>query len=154
MSSLRRRTWLVSLAVPLLLALGLSAGCGGGGNDETAVSKATFLKEAGAACKHAKAEKEQAISKGLASLGEGEPSKSDLEHLVETGVVPAYQELLSQLRELEAPAGDQKPVATIVADYEAALQETEDQPGELIKRDPFTQAESAAQKYGLAACVF
>jgi hypothetical protein len=152
MAGPRRLISLISLAFPFLLAASLLTGCGGGEEDaSTAVTKSQFVGQAQSICQDAKAEKEQAVSQALEG---GEPSKQDLEGVVEDRIVPAYRKMLSRLTQLEAPAGEEQAVETMVAKYESALEDTEAQPLQLIEGDPFSKAESAAQEYGLKACVF
>lgn len=147
-----RKVWPISAGASLLLVVLVLGGCGSGGGEGTnTATKPGFLKGATAICKHAQQEKEQAISKALAK---GEPSKQDLEKVVQQSLVPTYRKALAGLRRLEAPADEQQTVESMLGSYEAAIEDTEREPGELVEGDPFGKAEKAARQYGLPACVF
>jgi len=120
------------------------------------VTKARFIAEGNRACEKALREKDRAVQHNLesagANLGNSSRAKS-LAYLAQNVVIPVYEEVPNELRNLGAPSGDEQQVQNLVASYEAALRVAENDPTRLIESNPFEAADKSAQAYGLTACV-
>lgn len=135
-------------------------GCGGGDEETSAagaeLSKAEFLKQGNAIC--AKGNKE--VSKGYEAfakernLQNQEPTEELLAEAVEAVLLPSVTRQVEELRELGAPAGDEKQVDKILTAAEKAIEETEEKPAPagVTTGGPFAEAKELAAAYGLKRC--
>jgi hypothetical protein len=138
-----------------LLAFGLAALLGGcGGSDDTTevtVTKATFISEADKIC----SQSDKAQEAKLNVLGEkvkqtGKPL-GDEELILQAGL-PPLKKAVEELAELQTPE-DNGQAEAIVADMEAAIKKTEQDPKSLVDaQNPFTPVTAKARAYGLKVC--
>jgi len=141
------------LGAVMALAL-LAAGCGGGDDTTSSMTKAQFVKQANAICKVQNQKRGEAIKKVIASH---DPKKllpqKDREELV-LDTLPAYAAVPKQLGTLEAPAGDQEKVDAIIKAMEEAAKDVEANPaGALTSTKQFLKADEPSSQYGLTDCV-
>lgn len=138
----------------LVLALAFAvAGCGGD-DDQPALTKAEFIKQADKICEEA----DQARYKVIASVTKGKVSQENLkfdnekEILVE-GLEPT-QKQAEELRELGAPEGDEETIEAYLDTLEESVAEAE--AGTLSDLDkvknPFTKPDEMAEAYGFKVC--
>jgi len=147
----------------MLLAMalaGLVIGCGGGDSTTGAtnassapLTKQEFLKQANATCVKNLEEKDAALRKAF-SEQQGTPSTKTLEALAVEVVLPAYENLVEELGQLNPPSGDAAAIDGIVADFETELKQVKKSPNKMIQSEPFKKTDEAAKNYGLETCSF
>lgn len=131
------RKWIAGIAVGGI-SLIVVAGCGGGDDSTTALTKAEFTEEANSIC----AESRRQIRAGAAAMNrryyqlegvdtDSEPANLDLEmklteRMVSESMLPAMKEQLESLEGLDAPADDEAEVSKMVETYAEAIEELED----------------------------
>jgi len=147
---------LALLAAVAAIAM-IAAGCGSSDDDSSALTKAEFVKQGNAIC--AKGNKEiegefEGFAKEHNLSGDKEPSKEVLGEAAEDIVIPSVNVQVEELRELEAPSGEEDQVDEILTAAEEALETGEEDPVALTNEDedPFAKANKLAQDYGLARC--
>jgi hypothetical protein len=163
-----KKRWLSRGFSGLLLAMALASlviGCGSGDSTTSTTANATeatsassapltkqeFLKRADATCVKNLEEKDAALQKAF-SEQQGTPSKKELEALAVEVVIPAYENLVEELGQLNPPSGDAAAIEGIVADFETELKQVEKSPGMMIQSEPFKETDEAARNYGLETC--
>ena len=98
-----------SLAVVLSLSLAAFAGCGGG--DSETLTKAQFIRRADAICVENSENLIEPINEYMARHANSSLSKNELTaHAVQQTMLPQFQTQVDQIRNLGAPAGDEKEV--------------------------------------------
>src|SRR6476469_8714375 len=105
----------------------LLAGCGGG-DDETALTKAQFVRQGNAICKSQTEAREKILS---AALKRAEKQKAFTKAEKEEAIVELmgpYEEMTAELKDLGAPQGDEKQVEAITEAMEEAAAEVEKNP--------------------------
>jgi hypothetical protein len=120
------------------------------------LTKAEFVKSADEICKNGLAKKDEGVL-SLAKLAaeNGKPaSPKALEKVVTVAVIPAYNEILEQLGQLEPAAGDEAKVKKILDGYETTLEAAEADPIKATEVDMFADPNDAADAYGLESCRF
>lgn len=146
----------LGLIACLLAALSLLfAGCGGGDDETSSLTKAQFVKQANALCKKAEEEKGKAIKALVAKLN---PKKqltlAQKENLVVTVILPPYEQTTEDLKNLGAPEGDEEKLEAIIEAREEATKKTKADPSVAVTtvRD-FEEANKLATKYGISNCI-
>jgi hypothetical protein len=132
----------------LLLALAATAaGCGG----SDAPSKSEYVKKADAIC--AKGDKE-VEKQGREQFSGGQPSKAEITKFVNEVLVPNISKQIDDLRDLDAPSGDEDKLNKLYDDADAAIQKVKDNPAQAVsdQNDPFKDVNARARAYGLKAC--
>lgn len=145
-----------SIAVVLCAsAAAVPIGCASGDEETGGVSKTQFLRQGNMVCQKGIAEKDAALQKALVQVekSDGTPSEEGLEAVALRVLLPAVQGTLDDLRQLPAPPGEDR-ADEVLAEFEDALGEAEEDPALLIKGNPFEAANEAAGAYGLTACRF
>ncbi|HKH64487.1 MAG TPA: hypothetical protein VKA35_03385 [Solirubrobacterales bacterium] len=156
----------LTVALVALVALALAvAGCGGGddstGSTEVSVNadltKAQFLQQANAICAKANQELDQEIEEFAKEHnlgGKKEPTKEVLAEAAEEILLPSATRQVEEIRDLGAPAGEEKAVDKILTAAEKAVEESEEDPAKaaLSTGGPFTDANKLASDYGLKRC--
>ena len=140
------RRFVTALAGVAALAL-VGAGCGGGDKD-SGVSKAEFVKEASAVC----AERIKQIGTDLRAAGQkGASPDAGVE-----AILSNLGEEAKELEALEAPAGDEARVEAIVRSLRKGLQEAEAEASKgnalFNAKNQMVKAGEEAKKYGLEQC--
>jgi hypothetical protein len=140
----------------LIFALALAmAGCGGD-DDQPALTKAEFIKQADKICKEA----DQARYKVIARVTKERVSQQNLQFDSETeedilteGLEPT-QKQAEEIRDLGAPEGDEQTIEAYLESLEEAVEEAE--AGTLSDLDkvknPFNEPDELATAYGFKAC--
>jgi hypothetical protein len=149
-----------SLILAAIVAAALVAGgCGGsdslGSSGEITVetgslTKAEFIKRADAMCRDTRIQamrKFRALAEDLQSVRP--PAAS--EKIVDTVLVPVYEELIDQVSALGAPKGDEQEVAGFLNTLQRNLDLAEKEPAKALG-SPFKGAAEQAEKYGLIGC--
>jgi hypothetical protein len=136
---------LVVLAVALFLA-----GCGGGGDEETTISKAAFIKRGDAICRKADKKQEAEYKALFREIGNG----GSIKVIVARILLPSIREQAKELEELGSPDGDEETVDAIVVGIRAAAKESEKtlEKEPLGFEKPFTQVSKLAASYGFTDC--
>jgi hypothetical protein len=137
-------------ALVAVIAFG-AAGCGG--DDETTTvavaTKAEFVEQGDVIL----CTKTDAVAAASASLDPKTATRAELEAFVFEGVLPAVQIAYDDLSALDVPSGDEAQVDAILAAMQAAIENTEDDPAQLITGpDPFGEADGLIADYGLTGC--
>lgn len=147
---------LLSAGLAALVAVLVIAGCGGGGDEATAsLPRAQFLKQGNAICKRGEEERSKVLEKAFQQYKPGQkPTKSQKEDLIFTALVPQYKKMIAGLRELGAPAGDEKQVEAIIDAMEATNKHVEGDPLEAFRTvKPFAKPNKLNEEYGLTSCI-
>jgi len=151
----------------MLVAVLAVAGCGGGGGgDDTTVgattagngplTKAQYIAAADKVCK----ETFDKISTAATKLREAArktgtiPVTQVSKFLTQTSL-PAYDQLLDQLRALQPPKGDEKAIDGLIASLAGAIDTAKADPVKYSKNgapDPFDDANARAMRYGMKVC--
>jgi hypothetical protein len=144
-------------ALVLLLVLG---GCGGDdsgtGAEATASSltKAQFLKKGNAICAKAYYRINQEYGKFSAGGRENNATEAERNRAAEEIVPPALNQVVRRLRDLGAPAGDERRVDKMLTTFEAGIEVGEEDPLALRGVDGFAfeEAYETLWAYGLTKC--
>lgn len=152
----------------MLVAVLAVAGCGGGGGDgdDTTVgttttgngplTKAQYVAAADKVCK-ATSDK---ISKAATNLREaarktGTIPVAQVSKFLTRTSLPAYDQMLDELRALQPPEGDEKAIDGLIASLAGAIDTAKADPVKYSKNgapDPFDDANARATKYGMKVC--
>jgi outer membrane PBP1 activator LpoA protein len=155
-------------AVTLLVAGLTVAGCGGGDDDKQSaattstpaagveLTKAQYVTRADRACTATTAKIETAAAKLRAAAEKSGtiPVPQVTRFLTKTSL-PAYEEMLAQLRALKPPKQDEKTIDGLIAALASAIDTAKADPVKYSKNgspDPFDDANKRAIDYGLKAC--
>ncbi len=147
--------------IGVLLILVVAVGCGGAdGSDTTTVTKAEFVKQAGAICKKTAARRDAAALALFKEQRErGEPSRQEVkeqtEEVLTDAVLPALDQMANELAELDAPVDDGTQIDAIIESYREAIQEAESEPSAVVtgESNPLIEPRKLAVAYGIKACV-
>ena len=131
----------------LLIGLAVAAaGCGG----DDALTEEEFLSQGNEICA---AGSEQIDSAAEESFGPGEqPSAEDQEAFIAGTVVPATQDQIDELGELEPPEELADQVEGLLGDAQSALDEFAEDPVTEAEEDPFADVNARAAEIGLTEC--
>jgi hypothetical protein len=136
------------------LAVGLIAGCGGGGNDSTAsLPKAEYVKKADAICTthHDNIEKKFFAA---AEKGKGATTSAGVSEAVETVMLPELRAEASQIRALGMPSGEDEAANAILDAFEEGIEEIQRNVGNPGGTTPaIEKANELAKAFGLKTCV-
>ena len=135
------------MLVPALLAGALLAACGG----DDSPSKAEYVKDANAICKKTNDELNADVKK---EFGNQRPSQQQIEKFGTDTVAPTIEDELSQLRDLDAPSGDEDTVNAIYDAAQDGVDALKQDPSILLENNPaaFQEANKLAKDYGLTVC--
>lgn len=152
---MRRMTaLLVGLALVGAVAAGCSSSGGGKGSNSndsgntSSISKAEFLKKGNKLCKSVmdKVDKE-AQSQGLDSA-----STSKQADFIKNRIVPEYSKLISNLRALGYPKGDEQTLKKIYAKADARVAQYKKDPKAALNNNGTSDIDKQFDAYGLTAC--
>lgn len=137
----------VSVLLGLLISLAWLTGCGGGGQGPP--SKAEFVVQANAVCRHAIAEQRALAPPELKTLPPANRSS-----YVEPILVKSIEAELRGLKTLEPPPADRKEIKLILGGIEKGIEDAKLDPLDpLVKAtDPFARPNRLARQFGLRAC--
>lgn len=145
---------LMQLSVAVATVAFLVVGCGGG-DDETALTKAQFIKQADAICKKADVVQGKALVKLEEEKKMEDRPKAEQGELTTTvGLEPMLEEA-EGIAELPAPEGDEAEIEAIVSAIEAGVKRARSEPDVFVSQegpDYFAEADKLARKYGMKAC--
>lgn len=157
------RGFLLVVAMATLLFAG---GCGDDDSSEadangeevtvetSSLSKAEFIKQADTLCEKTKGQffrEYTTFIKDSARATQSEQAQTA--EMVETILVPMYEDLIDQISSIGAPKGDEKQVAGFLNALQQDLDFASEQPSKALDRlVPFSRATKAAEAYGLAGC--
>jgi Holliday junction resolvasome RuvABC DNA-binding subunit len=140
-------------------------GCGGG--DSTSASVSTSPPRTASSIGHKEyLAKADAICTRIASnisvdLGtaakrmagaDGELTEADQVKLVESVTTPAVNEMISGLRHLGLPAGEEADAEAILDAFEASAKRLESDPAAALRVNPIDPAAAKARAFGLVSC--
>ena len=137
------------------------AGCGGGGtgtdtgaSGSASVTKAQFVKQAGAICETARKKKEAELQAGRKKLNAKQGlTAAEEEELITTAVLPPLETMVKQLRAVELPEQGAEGAESVAAAFERAVSETKSEPAKALgSESPMVEADEVAKKFGLEAC--
>lgn len=135
------------------LAVGLIAGCGGGGNDSTAsLPKAEYVKKADAICSRHHDNIEEKFFAAAESKGAG--TRAGISEAVETVMLPELRAEASQIRALGMPSGEDEAASAILDAFEEGIKEIQSTAGAGGGTSPaMEKANRLAKAFGLKTCV-
>jgi hypothetical protein len=140
---------LVGLTLVLAaLALGAAA-CGS--DDESTIAKEDFIAQANEICKTITDETDAASEEALSD----NPTDAEIEAFWTDTARPGIEDQVDQIRELGAPEGDEAEIDALLAEVEAATEETQQavDAGTVGEGpDPFEKADQLSVDYGLTEC--
>ena len=137
------------MAVAVAAALLVITGCGG--SDSESLTKPEYTRKANAVCDQGLQEREEQLKVLLGQAGQN-ATKAEQEKLV-LKLIPTYEKTTSDLAELDAPAGEEKKVETIIEAREEAAERVRSDPGSaLVGNVPFVKSNELAEAYGLDSC--
>ncbi len=139
------------------------AGCGGDdGNEVTASSlgKAEFIAKADAIC----AKGQRQVERNFGTFAKKtdlniqqitkNPTKEQVNGLVNTVLIPAIEEEITEIRALGAPAGDEDKIEAMLDATEEGIATAEDLPQTVLEQTgvAFGVGSRLAKEYGLTVC--
>jgi hypothetical protein len=139
----------------LVFALTLAAvGCGGD-DDQPALTKAQFIKQADRICKEADEARYEAIERITKRISSPKGLQREEEKEILTEGLEPTQKQAEEIRELGAPEGDEQTIEAYLNRLEESVKEAEE--GTLAdldnrKNNPFTEVDAMATEYGFKAC--
>ena len=142
----RSRTKALLLALLMLLAFLVSA-CGGSSDPEP-LTKAEFFKQGNETCAEVAPQQRAAVE----SFDGSEAGEGEMEEVVAAALGPV-KDMAGELSSLEGPPAATKAVKVYVAQLEAAIAKAEAKPASAVSGTAFMQANVAAERAGLPACV-
>jgi hypothetical protein len=152
---------LIALFAALVAVALIAAGCGSsddGTSDSTAtLTKAEYLKQGNAICAAGNKEinagfekffKENEFSK------KNQPTQADFEEGAEDIVIPSVRKQIDELKELEAPEGEEDKYEALFENAEAQLEKGEEDTSLLTdeNNDLFAGVNKEAKALGLGSC--
>ncbi len=145
---------LLTVCIALAAVLGI-AGCGGDDETSASLTRAEYVKQGNAVCKKAQDERTKALEEAIKTAKPGEElDKAGKENLVDTALVPQYQEMAKGLDELGTPEGDEAKAEDLVEAMEKSLKDVEAEPLEAFETvKQFAKANAIAEDFGLTNCV-
>lgn len=151
-----------SLALFLCLAAIAIAGCGSGSDESApssaepqALSTAQYIKQADAICQKANDRQEANLRKALADReATGAASKSEQVSFVTSSGLPPLKEEAADLRDLGAPAGEEKKAEALITALLRAIEKIEAAPLAFAegKSTAFVPVERLARELRLRVC--
>lgn len=144
---------LLALLTPLM-------GCGGGGGAEvsttvttTTLSKAAYIARAGKLCAKAG---ERMLNGMTSTPADGSTEAAQMEELSESVLRPDVEMEIGELRELGAPAGDEKQIEAFLAEMQAGLEASSERPITSLEAFGigFRPFDRSVKAYGLKGCAF
>ncbi len=154
----------MSRLIALCAALGavalVAAGCGSDNSttDSTAsLTKAEFLKQGNAICAAGNKEINTEFEKFFEENGfskKNQPTQADFEEGAEEIVIPSIRKQIDELKELEAPEGEEEKFETLFENAEAQLEKGEEDTSLLTdeNNDLFAGVNKEAKALGLGSC--
>lgn len=143
---------IVGAAVVLAALAMVIAGCGGDGDDTTALTKAQFTKQANALCTKSDEER-KAEYRARAENGQEFTDSEQEELFIEVFIQP-FQEMVGELEDLGVPQGDEQKLEEIFSEMKKGGKVLEGDPL-LILSEPkvFDKANQLSSEYGMTGCV-
>ena len=137
----RLRQPLAWVAVAALALLLLASGCGsadGETSEDAAPTKRQFLREAHSVCYRFSKKQVRRAEAFIESHGldPAEPDQREREQLIAAVVIPAAEEKLEGLRELQPPRGDEEKVETLLRAIEKGIRDAKARPEWLAAPTP------------------
>lgn len=156
-----RGVWLALAAVGAVL---LAAGCGGGSSEAGAnggeitvetgsLSKAEFIKQADVLCEKSKGRLLSGFTNLVKESSGSQSGQPQSKAIVDSLLLPTYEELIDEISALGAPSGDEVEVAAFLKALRKELDHASDQPSKALDRlTPFVRTIKLARAYGLTGC--
>jgi hypothetical protein len=142
-----------------VIAVGvLLAGCGGGGGNDNGStgggdnSKATYIAHADQICAHTTFLVSEA---GRARFGNTNPTREQVLQFATDVFVPAFDQLITNLRALHPPPGDEAKTAAIYDSLEQAVNRIKQDPNVYLEPNQagiFDRPDRLARAYGFTQC--
>lgn len=140
----------------------LVAGCGGGDDSTTTITKVEFTKQADAICAEGEKERKTAVenyNKKIEAFGSfGADRRAEekklANELIDETVLPTLKKQLEQLEDLGAPAADEAQVSRMMTSLSKAIADMEKEGIQgLVAGKNLTKFQEEAKGYGLS-CAF
>ncbi len=141
------------IASTALIILTIASGCGGG-DSSSQLTKAEFVKQAGAICEKAD-ETQSASFQAYAKTHSGDLSKkAEQEKVIVAVGLPPIEVEAEELADLDAPSDDENQIQAIVDGINEAIDEGKEDPTSLSSGigNPFNKVNKLAREYGLKGC--
>lgn len=142
-----------AVAAGLMTLALLVAGCGGGDDETTSLTRAQFLKQANAMCEEQEERRNQVIQDLIKGRDQSKLLPLERREKLILEILPAYEEVPEKLNALGAPEGDEEKVEAITEAMEKAARDVRSDPGKALEStDQFLQANKLSTEYGLENC--
>jgi hypothetical protein len=130
------------------------AGCGGGNDTSTTMSKAQVIKQGDMICRRASNEKSTAFRSYMRNHPAALKTQQGQRQVVVAAVLPAIEEELEGLQKL-TPASDADSYRAILSALEAGIPAADAEPRNLTKANtPLRKANQLARQYGFKVCSY
>lgn len=145
------RTVVIALAAALAV---LVAGCGGGDDETSSLTRQQFVKQANAICQEQTQKRNKVIQDAIADTDQNKLlPKSEREDII-VEALPPYAETPEKLEALGAPEGDEEKVEEILEAMEKAAADAKADPSKaLTSTEQFEEANKLSGDYGLTSCI-
>lgn len=149
---------LIAAFIGVVAIAAIVAGCGSSDDESSSLTKAQFIAQADAICKKGNAEIESEVEAFAEENGieeNEEPSKAQQAEVSETILAPNIENQSEEIRDLEAPSGDEDEVSAMLDSLDEGVEAVEanpEAPFESNQPNPFGQANKLAKEYGLKVC--
>jgi hypothetical protein len=145
----------VVFATTLLALCAVLAGCGGGSDgdeEQSALTKAEYVKQADEIC--AAAEKRQRkLATKFAGEKKGVNGPRGTEELISFAAIPPLEQAAKELKGLPPSKQEAAKAKAYLAAFEKGIEVASKEPGTiLVEPGAFTKAEAIAKEFGFKSC--
>lgn len=135
----------------------LVAGCGGGGDSTSSLTKAEFVKQGNAICAKGNEEIEEGFEKFVKENNinpKKRPTKAQQTEATEEVLLPTVRKQIDGIRALGLPSEGEEEADAVLKAAEKGLEEAEEDPSSAATENgkQFAEANKLAREFGLTKC--
>ena len=147
----------IALLAALTVLAALVAGCGGGGDSTSSLTKAEFVKQGNAICAKGNEEIEEGFEKFVKENNinpKKKPTKAQQTEATEQVLLPTVRKQIDGIRALGLPSEGEEEADAVLKAAEKGLEEAEEDPSSAATENgnQFAEANKLAREFGLAKC--